>query len=556
MPSSPLSSWTSCARAPRSSRRSRPRSRAASPSWGAKSLRRQCPRAKRPDILAVSHTRGPTLPGVSFEETALSVHSKKKARTRRRRAAPEPRTSAGAREASAAAGAAKACLKAQIQRHLRAQLAALTGGLAPDDYLNAWWEWYLKLATQPPRQVQLARSAYEKILDSWQFMASAAGGTPLAPGHEELGFSDAAWNVWPFNAYARTYANWASWWQQALAPPAAADAQQSRLNFAGRLLLEAASPANFLQTNPELLNRTAAESGHNLIRGLKHWLEDAQRAVSGARAAGTEQFEVGKEVAVTPGKVVFRNRLIELLQYAPQTPEVSAEPILITPAWIMKYCILDLSPRNSLVRYLVEKGHTVFMISWKNPGAADRELGMDDYLQLGFLDALAQVRRLVPQRQVHAVGYCIGGTLLAIAAAALAQAGEAPFASLTLLAAQTDFSAPGELSVFITPSQIAMLEAMMQKSGVLESERMGAAFALLRSRDLLWKPAVDQYMRGERPKLNDLMAWNADGTRMPWRMHSEYLERLYLKNELARGEFTVRGERIDLSCLRAPMFVR
>src|SRR5256885_8732597 len=151
----------------------------------------------------------------------------------------------------------------------------------------------------------------------------------------------------PIYAYARTYANWASWWQQALAPPAAADAQQSRLNFAGRLLLEAASPANFLQTNPELLNRTAAESGHNLIRGLKHWLEDAQRAVSGARAAGTEQFEVGKEVAVTPGKEVFRNRLIELLQYAPQTPEVSAEPILITPAWIMKYYILDLSPRNS-----------------------------------------------------------------------------------------------------------------------------------------------------------------------------------------------------------------
>jgi polyhydroxyalkanoate synthase subunit PhaC len=495
---------------------------------------------------------------VSFEETALTVHAKKKAkaRTRTRRAAPRARTSAGAREVPAAAEAARAPLKAQIERHLRAQLAALTGGLAPDDYLNAWWEWYLKLATQPPRQQQLARSAYEKILDSWQFMARAAGGKPLAPGHEELGFNDASWNVWPFNAYVRTYANWASWWQQALQPPAASvDPELSRLNFAGRLLLEAASPANFLQTNPELLNKTAAESGQNLIRGLKNWLEDAQRAVSGARPAGTEQFAVGKEVAVTPGKVVFRNRLIELLQYTPQTPQVYAEPILITPAWIMKYYVLDLSPRNSLVRYLVEKGHTVFMISWKNPGAADRELGMDDYLQLGFLDALAQVRRLVPQRKVHAVGYCIGGTLLAIAAAALARAGDKTFASLTLLAAQTDFSEPGELSVFITPSQIAMLEAMMQKSGVLESERMGAAFALLRSRDLLWKPAVDQYMRGERPKLNDLMAWNADGTRMPRRMHSEYLERLYLRNELARGEFTVRGERVDLSSLRAPMFV-
>ncbi|HEY0768276.1 MAG TPA: alpha/beta fold hydrolase, partial [Steroidobacteraceae bacterium] len=192
---------------------------------------------------------------------------------------------------------------------------------------------------------------------------------------------------------------------------------------------------------------------------------------------------------------------------------------------------------------------------WKNPDAADRELGLDDYLQLGFLDALAQVRRIIPQSKVQAVGYCIGGTLLAIAAAALAKAGEQPFASVTLLAAQTDFSEPGELSVFITPSQIAMLEAMMKKSGVLESERMSAAFALLRSRDLMWAPAVDQYVRGERPKLNDLMAWNADGTRMPWRMHSEYLERLYLKNELPRGEFTLKGKRIDLSAVRVPMFV-
>jgi polyhydroxyalkanoate synthase len=221
----------------------------------------------------------------------------------------------------------------------------------------------------------------------------------------------------------------------------------------------------------------------------------------------------------------------------------------------MKYYILDLSPRNSLVRYLVEKGHTVFMISWKNPDAADRGLSLGDYVKLGFLDALAEVRRLIPQRRVHAVGYCIGGTLLAVAAAMLAAGGDASLASLTLLAAQVDFSEPGELSVFITPSQIAMLEAMMSKSGVLESERMGAAFAMLRSRDLMWTPAVNQYMRGERPKLNDLMAWNADGTRMPWRMHSEYLERLYLKNELAQGTFTVNGTRIDLANIQVPMFV-
>jgi polyhydroxyalkanoate synthase len=443
------------------------------------------------------------------------------------------------------------------ERKLRAQLAAVSGGLAPDDYATAWWDWYLNLAAHPDRQAELAQSAYEKTLDSWQFLARAAAGEPLAPGHQNLGFAGAAWNVWPFNAYARAYANWASWWQQALepAPGKKSDPALSRANFAGRMLLEAASPANFLTTNPELLQRTAAESGRNLIRGFENWLEDAKRAVEGGRAPGTEDFEVGKQVAVTPGKVVFRNRLIELLQYSPQTPTVYAEPVLITPAWIMKYYILDLSPRNSLVRYLVEKGHTVFMISWKNPDTSDRELGMDDYLRLGFFDALAELQRRIPNQKIHAVGYCIGGTLLAIAAAALAERHESPLASVSLLAAQTDFSEPGELSVFITPSQIAMLEAMMHKAGVLESERMGAAFALLRSRDLLWTPAVAQYVRGERPKLNDLMAWNADGTRMPWRMHSEYLERLYLKNELALGTFTVNGARIDLTSVTVPMFV-
>jgi len=478
--------------------------------------------------------------------------------TARRKKKTDTAEAAPAADSEQSSTNSTASAKAEIARALRAQLAALTGGMAPDDYLNGWWEWYLNLATHPPRQAQLAHSAYEKLLDSWQFFTRAAAGTPLPPGHENLGFNDAAWNVWPFNVYAHTYANWASWWQQALTPPGAArDPNLARMNFAGRMLLEAASPANFLHTNPELLKRTVAESGHNLIRGLKNWLEDAQRVVAGGggRTPGTERFQVGRDVAITPGKVIFRNRLIELLQYSPQTDTVYAEPVLITPAWIMKYYILDLSPRNSLVRYLVEKGHTVFMISWKNPDAADRELSLGDYVKLGFLDALAEVRRTVPRRQVHAVGYCIGGTLLAIAAAMLAAADDSSLASLTLLAAQVDFSEPGELSVFITPSQIAMLEAMMSKSGVLESERMGAAFAMLRSRDLMWTPAVNQYMRGERPQLNDLMAWNADGTRMPWRMHSEYLERLYLRNQLAQGTFTLNGTRIDLANIRLPMFV-
>ena len=275
----------------------------------------------------------------------------------------------------------------------------------------------------------------------------------------------------------------------------------------------------------------------------------------GGAAPGTENFRVGVQVAVTPGKIVMRNQLVELIQYSPQSATVHAEPILITPAWIMKYYVLDLSPRNSLVKFLVERGHTVFMMSWKNPTAADRNLTMDDYLQLGLRAALDAVATIVPGQRVHTVGYCIGGTLLAIGAAALARAGDQRIASITLLAAQTDFSEPGELSVFISPNQLAALEVQMQRDGVLRSENMGAAFALLRANDLVWAPAINQYVRGQRGSINDLMAWNADGTRMPCRMHSEYLTRLYLHNDLSAGRYTAEGAPVDLKQLTVPMFV-
>jgi polyhydroxyalkanoate synthase subunit PhaC len=453
----------------------------------------------------------------------------------------------------------------EVGRLLLAQLGALTGGLALDDYLRAWWEWYSRLARRPERRAELVSSALQKWLELWKFSAQAAAGLPLSPGGEELGFAGSAWALWPFNVYARAYRDWVAWLAEAL--NAAADATAAgqadnsraagteRLRFATHVIADAFSPANYLVTNPELIERTVAESGQNLLRGLNNWLEDAERMTRGARPRGSERYEIGKNVAVTPGKVIFRNRLIELIQYTPQTQQVYAEPVLITPAWIMKYYILDLSPRNSLVRYLIEKGHTVFMLSWRNPTGADRDLGLDDYLELGFLAALDVVSKTVAGRKVHAVGYCIGGTLLAIGAALLAAAGDTRIATVTLLASLTDFSAPGELSVFISPSQLAVLEALMYERGVLESERMAAAFAMLRSRDLIWKPAVDAYVRGETPSLNDLMAWNADGTRMPWRMHSEYLYRLYLRNELARGEFTACGRPIDLRNIEVPMFV-
>jgi polyhydroxyalkanoate synthase len=221
----------------------------------------------------------------------------------------------------------------------------------------------------------------------------------------------------------------------------------------------------------------------------------------------------------------------------------------------MKYYILDLSPQNSLVNYLTGLGHTVFMVSWKNPTAEDRDITMDDYLASGVFAALDAVGAVVPKRRIHAVGYCIGGTLLAIAAAALAAKDDERLASVTIFAGQTDFSEPGELSIFISPAQLAMLEAMMWKAGVLDSRQMGGAFQLLRTYDLLWAPTIGTYLRGERIGVNDLMAWNADGTRMAYRMHTDYLHQLYLNNDLAEDRYTALGETIGLSDITVPMFV-
>ena len=444
----------------------------------------------------------------------------------------------------------------EMAREMRAQLAAVTGGLAPDDYAQAWWDWFLNMSQSPGKQTEIAQNAFQAIADNFSFAAQAATGKPVAPASDDKRFAAEAWSQWPFNVMARGYLNWEQVVQQATSGvPGFSGRNADLVKFSSQQVLEAASPTNQLLANPELLELTRAQSGQNLVAGFKHWLEDADAMLNHKTAAGSGEFKVGVNIAVTPGKVVYRNNLVELIQYAPSTPTVHAEPLLIVPAWIMKYYILDLSPSNSLVRYLVEKGHTVFMISWKNPNAPDRNLGMDDYYNLGIRDVLQAVSAIVPGAKIHGVGYCIGGTLLSIAAADLARQGDDRLASVTLLAAQTDFSEPGELSLFISPSQLEMLEAVMQKAGVLSSDKMGASFMLLRSRDLLWNPAVNTYIKGKREKLSDLMAWNSDGTRMPCRMHSEYLKQLYLHNDLAAGRFRVNGELISLAAITLPMFV-
>ena len=287
-------------------------------------------------------------------------------------------------------------------------------------------------------------------------------------------------------------------------------------SFIARQVLDMFSPSNIPFLNPEIIQTTLKEKGANLVRGAGNFVDDVQRAIRGEKPAGTEAFQVGMSVAITPGKVVYRNRLIELIQYAPTTDTVRREPVLMQSAWMMKHYIMGLSPHNSMVKYLVDRGHTVFMISWLNPGPEDRDLGMDDYRNLGTMAAIDAISEMLPGR-IHAVGYCLGGILLTITAATMARNGDDRLASITLFTTMTDFTEVGEIGVFMDPSEATYLEDMMWEKGYLDPKQASGGFQLLKSKDLIWSKMVREYFLGQREPMLDLMAWNADGTRMPYR---------------------------------------
>src|SRR6202046_2885520 len=445
-------------------------------------------------------------------------------------------------------------------RGLNAATARFTAGISPAALAEAYLDWATHLAYAPGKRIQLVDKAMRKAMRFSNYLqkyAVSGGKTedcidPLPQDHR---FTDEACRKFPFNFIYQGFLLQQQWWHNATTGlRGVSKNHEDMVEFASRQILDMWAPSNFPLTNPEILLRTVATGGLNLVKGFQNYMEDAERAIAGKRPIGADAFVVGRDVAKTPGKVIYRNRLIELIQYAPTRATVRPEPILIVPAWIMKYYILDLSPHNSLVKYLTGQGFTVFMVSWKNPGPEDRDLGMEDYRTLGVMSALDAVNAILPERKVHAVGYCLGGTLLSIAAAAMARDGDDRIATLTFFAAQTDFTEAGELMMLTNESQIAFLEDMMWEQGFLDSRQMAGAFQMLRSNDLIWSHLVHDYLLGQRQPVTDLMAWNADATRMPYRMHSEYLRKLFLDNDVAEGRFEAGGRPIALEDLRAPIF--
>jgi polyhydroxyalkanoate synthase len=450
----------------------------------------------------------------------------------------------------------------QADRALHAMLARLTGGLSPAALLLAYADWLLHLAWSPQRRIEIGQQALidaKRLLEAAErfFQPGQGPWSLIKPQPQDRRFGRPEWEQPPFNLMAQAFLLGQQWWHNATTGVRGVSKQNEAIvEFSVRQMLDVMSPSNFAATNPEVLRRTFESGGQNFARGWRNVCDDWVRLASaGQGPVTTGDFVVGQTVATSRGKVVLRNELIELIQYYPTTEKAHPEPILIVPAWIMKYYILDLSPQNSLVKYLTGEGFTVFMISWRNPDAADREIAFDDYRKLGVEAALDTIGSIVGDSQVHALGYCLGGTLLSIAAATMARDGDDRLKSISLLAAQTDFTEAGELTLFINESQVAFLEDMMWEHGVLDTTQMAGAFQLLRSNDLIWSRLTRDYLMGERAAPSDLMAWNADATRLPYRMHSEYLRKLFLDNDLAGGRYVVDGKPISLSDIHTPMFV-
>jgi polyhydroxyalkanoate synthase len=407
-----------------------------------------------------------------------------------------------------------------------------TGGRSPSTVGLAVLDWATHAVNNPFQTASFGRSA----VDQWRRLAQAATGGEAAilPAPGDRRFTNPAWQQLPYNLLVQAVLLGEEWWSGLVRNTPGVAGQNTRMvAFTVRQWLDMISPSNVPFLNPEVIETTRRTGGTNFIDGVGNLLRDRLAAHGGGNTSG---FVVGRNVAATPGSVIFRNALMEVIQYAPVTTKV------------------DLSPGNSLIGWLVGQGHTVFVMSWRNPGADMRDTSLDDYRTQGVMTAIEIVSKTCGGQKIHATGYCLGGTLLSIAAAAMAREGDTRLASLSLFAAQTDFTEAGELQLFITEDQLSFLGDIVKTQGYLTSAQMGGAFQMLQSNDLIWSRAIRDYMLGERDTPNDLMAWDADGTRLPARMHIEYLRKLFLDNDLAEGRFMVDGEPLIMSDIKLPVF--
>ena len=440
--------------------------------------------------------------------------------------------------------------------------------LDPANIGGAFLEMTTRLMSDPAKLMQSQMSLWQDYLSLWQSTASRMMGQPSEPVIEpEKGdrrFRDPAWNEnQVFDYMKQSYLLTSRWLENVVGDVEGLDDKTFRkVEFYTRQLTEALAPTNFAVTNPEVLRETIESKGENLVRGLQNLLEDFERGDGKLRISMTDEdaFEIGVNIAVTPGKVVYRNALMELIQYAPSTDKVNTTPLLIIPPWINKFYILDLRPENSFIKWAVDQGHTVFVISWVNPDVELAAKSFEDYMLEGPLEALEAIETATGERGVNVIGYCIGGTLLASALAYIKDCGnkhwQGRVASSTYFTTMLDFTEAGDLGVFIDEEQLSELERKMGQRGYLEGSEMAGTFNVMRSSDLIWSFVINNYLLGKEPFPFDLLYWNADNTRMPAAMHSYYLRKMYLENKLVEpGGIELAGVPIDLGKIDTPSYL-
>ncbi len=422
----------------------------------------------------------------------------------------------------------------------------------------------MKMMSNPQKFAEQQAKLMQGYADLWQATAKRMAGEEdvkpvIEPARDDRRFKDDAWSEEAvFDYIKQSYLLTSDWLQAQVSDVDDMDEKtREKLKFYTRQFVDALSPSNFVATNPKVLKAAAETKGENLIKGLDQLLKDLERGQGELRISmtDTEAFELGTNVAVTPGKVVYQNDLIQLLQYAPTTEKVAKRPLLIVPPWINKFYILDLQPKNSFIKWATDQGHTVFVISWINPDERYADKQFEDYMLEGPLAAMDAIKDATGEKDVNVIGYCIGGTLTAATLAYMTAKGDGRVKSATFFTTMVDFSDPGELGVFIDEGQLQRLDEHMEKKGYLDGQYMSQVFNMMRDNDLIWSFVINNYLLGREPMAFDLLYWNSDNTRMPKMMHSLYLRKMYLQNKLVEpGGITLDGVPIDLSTIKTPVY--